>query len=449
MQKSTVLYITWAYTPAHTAGAIRAVNFGDALRKAGFRVIVLTVRCEAGVGRISDDLIVCTVTEDGQLPSEMDTSDLPRWPWWKPIPGPDPSRRSFRAVYQTAHNLIGQYKPDVLFATAPPFSSLVAGHQLAEHYHLPLILEFRDAWFTGMPWPYKNRWQRRSAQHWERLCVDKADRVITVTDTYRRILSDTYGTKVGNKTCTIRHGYDARTFDNEPAPLEIPGGAAEEGCFVITHTGQFQGFDELESQPWRRLGQGIKRIILGSRSCCQLRMDWQCPYYLMAAVAKAAQTNSEFRRQYRLVFVGQKFDQIDRWAQQMHLEHVHQTGPLLPEQALQWMRQSDLLVLLLYGIKNCAYHWCVPSKLYSYLRAGKPILPLTPSGEARDLARQSGLAGKAMPDDISYIARELLIFFRDQQRDPAEREMNWEFVKPFDLKIQQQRFVEQFQSVLD
>ena len=73
-EKPTVLYITWSYRPAHTAAAIRAVHFVEALVEAGFRVIVLTVGREAGVERMADNLIVCTVTKEGQTPSELDTS---------------------------------------------------------------------------------------------------------------------------------------------------------------------------------------------------------------------------------------------------------------------------------------------------------------------------------------------------------------------------------------
>jgi len=448
-EKPTVLYITWSYRPAYSAGAIRAVNFVAALVEAGIRVVVLTVGREASVERIADDLIVCTVTEEGQSPREMDISDLPQWPRWQTIPGPDPAIQSFRAVYQTGHTLIGQYKPNAIFATAPPFCSLVAGHQLAADTNVPLILEFRDAWFTGMPWPYKNRWQRRSAQQWERNCVAKAERIITVTDAYRKILMDTYGTEVEKKTFTIRHGYDAGTDDDESILPPIDGLAEDKDSFLITHTGQFQGFDVIEPHPWRRIGQGLLRILVGARSCSQLRLEWQCPYHLMAAVAQVAEANPEFRRNYRLVFAGQTFEQIKTWAQQMNLEHVHQLGPIPSEQARKLMRNSDLLILLLYGITNCDYHWCVPSKLYSYLSTGRSVLALVPPGEARDIACQAGTGVAAVPDDVSGIAQQLLTVFEEHKSDQSERKPNWEFINQFDLKAQQRKFVEVILSVLE
>ena len=449
MQKSTVLYITWGYRPTHTAGAIRAVNFVEALVEAGLRVIVLTVGREAGVEKVAEDLTICTVSEDGQMPSELEASSLPRRRRWEPLPGPDATSRSFRAVYRTAHGLIGQNKPSVVFASAPPFPSLLAGFHLAEQYGLGLILEFRDAWFTGMPWPYKNRWQRRGARHWERRCVQKADKIITVTDAYRRILIDAYGAEVGKKTFTIRHGYDARTNDDESILPLIDGLVEDKDSFLITHTGQFQGFDVIERHPWRRIGQGFLRILLGARSCSQLRLEWQCPYNLMAAVAQAAEENQEFRRNYRLVFAGQKFEQIKRWAEQMDLEHVHQLGSIPPAQARKLMRHSDLLVLLLYGITNCDYHWCVPSKIYSYLSTGKTVLALVPAGEARDIVCQAGTGVAAAPDDVSGIAQQLLTIFEEDQSGQSERKLNWEFITQFDLKIQQRKLEEVILSVLE
>jgi len=452
MRKPTVLYITWAYRPTHTAGAIRAVNFVDALIESGLRVITLTVGHQESIERVSDGLTVYSVTENGQIPSEIDSSALPYWPGWKPIPGPDPVARSFRAVFRTAHGLIRQYEPGVLFATAPPFSSLVAGSQLAEQYNLPQILEFRDAWFTGMPWPYKNVIQRLGAKYWERRCVLSANRIITVTNAYRRILIDTYGPDVEKKTFTIRHGYDSRMQDDRQALPQIQPLSRQKNPFVITHTGQFQGFDVTSPQTfrraWRSMRQGIARIVLGATSCNQLRLDWLCPYNLMAAVAKAAAENPQFRQKYRLIFAGQKFDQIDQWAQQMNLEHVHQFGPLPSPQARQIARQSDLLVLMLYGIKNCDYHWCVPSKIYDYLSTGKPVLALLPPGEAGDLVTQAGTAFPAPPEDISAIAQQLISLFKTQQSGGILRKPNWEFIKQFDLRLQQKQFAEVFLSVL-
>ena len=448
MQNSTVLYITWAYRPTHAAGTIRAVNFVEALVEAGFGVIVLTVGQRAEVEKISEDLTMCTVCQDGQIPPELKATSEPRWRRWEAIPGPDAASRTFRAIYQTAHGLIGQYKPSVVFASAPPFPSLVAGHHLAQRYGLGLILEFRDAWFTGMPWPYKNRWQRHGARYWEQRCVQKADKIITVTDAYRRILIDTYGAQVEKKTFTIRHGYNVDTDDDEQIRLPIDGLAEDEDSFLITHTGQFQGFDLIERHPLRGIGQVLLRILLGARSCSQLRLEWLCPYNLMAAVAQAAKENPEFRRNYRLVFAGQKFEQIEKWAQQMDLEQVHQLGPLPPEQARKLTRHSDLLVLLLYGIKNCAYHWCVPSKIYSYLSTGRPVLALVPAGEARELALKAGTGVAAAPDDVSGIAQQLLTIFAEHQSGQSDRKTNWEFINQFDLKVQQRKFVEVFLSVL-
>ena len=145
MRNPTVLYITWAYRPARTAGAIRAVNFVEALVEAGLGVIVLTVGQRAEVEKISEDLTICTVSGDGQIPPELEASSQSRWRRWESIPGPDAASRTFRGIYRLAHGVIGQYKPSVVFASAPPFPSLLAGHRLAERYGLGLILEFRDA----------------------------------------------------------------------------------------------------------------------------------------------------------------------------------------------------------------------------------------------------------------------------------------------------------------
>ena len=78
---------------------------------------------------------------------------------------------------------------------------------------------------------------------------------------------------------------------------------------------------------------------------------------------------------FRLVFAGQTFDQVDQWARRWGLEgNVEQLGPVPAESTEELSADADLLALSPYGIKSCAYHWCVPSKVYSYLGSGNAIL---------------------------------------------------------------------------
>ncbi len=81
-----------------------------------------------------------------------------------------------------AVRLAGKIKADVLFATGPPFSTLLAGQRAAEISKLPLVVDFRDDWTllrrNLKSWPAA-RQQRE--EELEQLLLRTAAGVITVT----------------------------------------------------------------------------------------------------------------------------------------------------------------------------------------------------------------------------------------------------------------------------
>jgi len=58
-------------------------------------------------------------------------------------------------------------------------------------------------------------------------------------------------------------------------------------------------------------------------------------------------------------------------------------------------------------------------------------------------------SAEADPGDVPGIAQQLLTVFTEHQSGQTERKPNWEFIRQFDLKIQQRKFVEVFLSVLE
>ena len=458
----TILYLTSQFTPPHTAAALRAENFTLALRHAGFSLLVATVAPDPAVKKISDNLTLCCVSPAGRLPPRLNRINLPRWPLCRPLPGPAPQSKSTKALFRLCSLLILDYHPDLIFATAPPFSLSAVAHRLAQTCRLPLVLEFRDAWFTQMPWPYAHFLQRRAARSWERRCVLDADRIITVTDTHRRILLDAYGPDLAPKITTVRHGFTPRTTLRSTlrSTSETPPAAEKtdrtpndsDRTFTIAYTGQLRGIDIASLSPVQRafqtLNHALRRLLLGARFCEQLHLEWMSPHFLLAALAAAAQQNPLFARSVRLVFVGEKFPQIDNWARRLNLTpNVSQLGPLPHDLTQNIARQADLLILSLYGIKNCPYHWCVPSKIYSYLATGKPILALVPPGEAADLVTQAAVGRLCLPHQVPDITQHLLQLFHQHQNQGIPLNPDWNFINRFQLPRQQKILIDTITSL--
>lgn len=477
----TILYITHKYLDSTKASGSRAARFIDGLVARGVRVVVITLGDKPRIKRKSAMITVCQITANGQLPPEAAGKRIKSWPIWRILPGPERGWRLGRAICKASHWLIEQEHIDLVLISGPPFSVIPVACQAAKEHNLPLIIELRDAWYTAMPWPYSGAAARRAAKRYEKSCLQQASRIITVTATVKKLLTDKYGHEIGEKIYTIRHGYDefpkqqdsadnksltslnvkaspcsASGVSNIHNSPDTPGThpALSYKPFTIAYTGQLRGIDIVHrrsgiSQKIHHISQVIRGKLLGASFCQPLRLDWMSPHYLMRALANVLEDNPGFSHAVRLVFVGERFDEIDQWAKQMMISgNVYQYGPTSPEAAQHIASNADLLVLSLYGIEGCVYHWCVPSKLYMYMGTGKPILAMLPPGEARDLVMRAGTGVSVAPDDVAAITEKLHSLITQHQEHGIKLKCDWGYVNRFKASHQQKMFSDVVLSVL-
>ena len=448
----SILYVCRHYTPATTAAGIRADHLVEALLARGLNVIVLTTGRTPCLEQPSAQLTICRLGDRGELPARIGQNHAQPTPWSgrRILPGPDADRRSARGFEQAGQWLIDNYQPRLLVVTGPPFYLMAVGQVLAGQNDIECVPEFRDAWVSGMYWPYRNRWQRTCACRWEGRCVEQAKKIITVTEAHRQILIKEYGREIEPKTTTIRHGFEN---GGHSPPCKTQPSKQTRDRFVIAYTGQLRGIDIASQNQLSRLAHQFAHLILrvsaGAQFCEKLYLDWMSPHRLMKALAQLIAENPHWADRIEMVFAGERFEQIDQWARAMNLDrNVRQLGPVSPDEANQLAQQADLLVLTLYGIRNTDYHWCVPSKLYQYLATGNPILALAPPGEARDLVLQAGVGLVADPDSVSAMATHILRVLNDREKGRESVKPDWSFINQFQLARQQKKFADLIEAVL-
>src|SRR5262249_41455186 len=69
---------------------------------------------------------------------------------------PEARRRGLR--------LLKEWRPDVIFASAPPFTTFLIGYLLSRATGIPLIVEYRDRW-SDDPY-YPPPWWRHQLERW-------------------------------------------------------------------------------------------------------------------------------------------------------------------------------------------------------------------------------------------------------------------------------------------
>ena len=446
-----VLYLTRFYRPATAAAGLRADRFINALRDRGLRVIVATVGEYPELNDTGNNLIVCRIAPRGRLPGQIELEQTIPWRRSDPLPGPGSDAVCSKAIYRAGQWLVNRYRPELIFTTGLPFGWVAVGVRLAQETGLPLVAEFRDAWYTGIPWPYPSRGHRERARKWEQICLETAAKIVTETQTQKAILDVAYP-QYADKTVTIRHSYDPAIEPQNVIPTDRSSGSGP--SFNLAYVGQVRGLDLVDVPPAKRgLREAyhfLSKTIRGASFCENLRLDWMSPHYLMQALGQLVEENPDRNNLVKLTFVGQKLPEIDKWARKLNLsEQVRQLGPLPPEGAEKIIAQSDLLVLNLYGIKTLDYHWCVPGKTYTYLGSGKPILALLPAGEARDLVRRAGVGFAVGPDDVAAIKNQLEQLIRQHQQGGIKIEPDFAFIRQFALPVQQKQFADLITSVIN
>jgi hypothetical protein len=456
---TTVLYVCQYYAPSTAAAGLRAERFVNALVRRGVRVIVVTQGQAHSIEEHNPNLVVVRIDSSGRLPSNILDESRRHWPAWRMLPGPDPTPRYAIGTYQASLWAVDRYQPQAIIASGPPFSLMAVASEISRQSECPLILEFRDAWYSAMPWPYRNSLRKTLARYWERRCVRQASKIITVTATCRNILVRTYGDNIADRIETIRHGFEETNAMGSPNESEQKNlnsifeqiyssrrSNSGERTFTLAYTGQLRGIDVANMGRGRRIIQRLdhlaRHVALGATFCEKLVLEWMSPDRLIAALGLLAEKSPDFRRNLRLIFVGQRFDSIDDWSRQANLDgNVFQLGRLSPAQTRRILLRADLLILTLYGIKNNDYHWCVPSKVYDYLSTGKPILNLTPPGEANDMVNRARVAYNADPDNIAGIAGVIDELYQQHRRSGITVQPDWDFIRRFQIAAQQEKFV--------
>jgi glycosyltransferase involved in cell wall biosynthesis len=115
--------------------------------------------------------------------------------------------------------------------------------------------------------------------------------------------------------------------------------------------------------------------------------------------------------------------------------------------AIDHMLQADLLLLMLSDEE--AWRKCYPGKLFEYLRAGKPILAIMPSGIATDLVAEAGVGVSFEPSQVRAIADQLRRFavdmlgFRDRHFRPRP-----EIIAQYDGRTLTERLAAAFDQLL-
>ena len=287
--------------------------------------------------------------------------------------------------YIAGKKIVKEFRPDLIYASAQPYSALVLATVLARQEKIPLVCEFRDLWtqnhYLGSP-----SWKRSLEWKLEKYVCRNSELLVTVSIDLAEKLSRAHNVN----TLTIMNGYDQNDL--------IRGSYKKKKKLRINYCGM---------------------IYPGKRD----------PSLLFKAIsALGAEKHS-----VEVNFYGKKQGHILELAKQYGVnEQVNVCGEISFIESMRIQSQSDILLLLLW--EKPEERGVLTGKLFEYIGNRKPILLIGGTeGEAAEIIEEN---------NFGYVARDESMLIQILRKWIREHKDG--FIKPLD-KLAAQKFTRERQ----
>lgn len=393
-----MVLIAYHFPPDPAVGSLRAAKVARAFIGAGYEVDVVTARLAQERERRGTDHPALRVHPVDLLPSPRDLAARIK-ARLAPRRGPRPGAAAASSVTWTPPTHIAAWKrllssllwlPDdrqgfvlpawrkaralvksggtLVYSTAPPYSPHIVGLLLSRRPSVQWVMELRDPWADNdqKPWWVRTRATDALDARLERLCLTRADRVITVSEGISRRLRARLPALDPSRLLVARNGIEHLA---SPVP-----GERRPGPVRIVYTGTF--YYSRDPRPFLRgLAAVCRRQGLGPDA---VQVDF-------IGACRAVGTVS-----------------VDKEIDALGLTGIVRIQDWLPHAAAQAVvEQADVLLLLAQEQPDQ-----IPNKLYEYLGSRRPILAFADAeGETARMLRRAGGHYVVTGDDAGEVER--------------------------------------------
>lgn len=292
---------------------------------------------------------------------------------------PDPQSAWMEPVLKHVGSLSKEERPDLVFATGSPWTSLVIARKLGHRLSVPFIVDFRDPWASNAGFHYVSPQLIRKSELLERLICQEAAAVIANTQELKMHLTELYP-EIEDKCVTIPNGFHADDF----ALLSTPDG----------------------DQASQRVG--IEVCHFGTMYMMRT------PAELLRALLALVDEGTIRKTQLRLRFIGTwdvRSDECERMAQDLEKHGVLlREPPVSHQECLRQMAKADALLTMQPGSTLQ-----IPAKIYEYIATQRPLLVIGDPGATFNLVERHRL-GVCCSNQAPAIKRLLTDLIRNPAR---------------------------------
>lgn len=280
-------------------------------------------------------------------------------------------------------NIIEDNKIDVIYSTSSPYSAHLIGYELADKSKIRWIADFRDPWASNQFINF-NYIIKRKHKSLEAKVVNKADKVVSVSEPIINDFRMQYKNENKNKFVVIPNGYDEEDF------IDLDLKASElNDRFTIVYNG----------------------MIYGKRS----------PEKVLMAIDNLIKKNKIDVNKVEILFhgkIGNEHIGIIKHYEDLYPEVIKHCGQTTHRESLQELCRANALLLLIdEGPGSSGIY---TGKIFEYIRTGKIILGVVPDGVAKNLIADTKTGYTAYPsriDEIEGIIFKAYIEFINNNKD--------------------------------
>ena len=408
---TTLFVLAYEFPPLNVGGVQRPLKFCKYLPECGITPVVFSLDPAsypvvfeeyqidlATVGDIPADIEVVRVPSDdliclkkGKLRDFLTT-------WFSILPREGQGWR--KHLIRSFDERVKQHRPQSLLVTAPPFSIIPLGVELAKRHNLPLILDMRDAWSGWNMTPYASYLHYLLTLRLERRCFMAASAIIATSDQTLADFQRLHPSVSKEKFHLITNGYD-----QEIAEWSAPATTAKEK-FVIGYVGSFYYSPEARRQIftpwWRKRGHRVLQYV-------PQREDWlyRSPYFFFRAVRRLLDQRPDLASRLVIRFAGAKPEWMDGMVHEFGLDGIVEfLGRISLEESLRFQQTCDALLLTSSKVVG-GQDYSIAGKTFEYVSMQKPIIGFVTEGAQKRILERTGMSVICDPDDPNASAMSL------------------------------------------
>ncbi len=319
---------------------------------------------------------------------------------------PDDLKTWFQPALQEARDILKKQSIDVMFTASPPYTGALVGLALKREFGIPWVVDLQDPWsgnsFLDLAYsrtqlaPLRSIHQQRIKRA-EREIFETADKVVVITNGHKELLRQNYPFADG-KVEVIPVGYDETNFQQLEPQVLYP-----DKLTVVLTGGDYPGFKDITLEfleTARQAGEDLELVCIGHSATAMQELS------------------------------------IPNLTCIMHL-------PV--RRALSFALGADFLLLI--TLPGAKYN--IPTRLFDYLRVGRPILALVPKGGDSAQIVEGAKAGFVLSYEPQEMKERLRAIFKEW-RDGKFKSFSpdQDYIRQFERKVLASKLANVFESAM-